>query len=110
MPIYLMNFELNEWLEDNRESMLTKMAYNIVASMTLLSYYISSFSKPVVIPNLAPPNKQSYCSHCRNWKPERTHHCSICQVCVPKMDHHCPWVGNCIGYHNLKAFFLSIVY
>lgn len=51
-----------------------------------------------------------YCQTCRNWKPHRTHHCSICNVCVPKMDHHCPWIGNCVGYHNFKAFFLFCFY
>mmetsp|Transcript_22251 Transcript_22251/g.27305 ORF Transcript_22251/g.27305 Transcript_22251/m.27305 type:complete len:110 (+) Transcript_22251:321-650(+) len=51
-----------------------------------------------------------YCQTCRNWKPHRTHHCRICNVCVPKMDHHCPWIGNCVGYHNFKAFFLFCFY
>jgi hypothetical protein len=26
------------------------------------------------------------------------------------MDHHCPWLGNCVGYHNLKFFTLLLIY
>ena len=59
---------------------------------------------------MPPQDQDMYCQKCRNWKPLRTHHCSICNVCVPKMDHHCPWIGNCVGYHNFKAFFLFCFY
>ncbi len=30
--------------------------------------------------------------------------------CIYKMDHHCPYINNCVGYRNFKAFFLSIFY
>ena len=43
-------------------------------------------------------------------KPPRTHHCSICGRCVMGMDHHCPWMNNCIGIKNHKAFMLFNMY
>lgn len=59
---------------------------------------------------MLPQDKSQYCMVCRNWKPERAHHCSVCETCVLKMDHHCPWLGNCVGYHNFKEFFLFTFY
>ena len=50
------------------------------------------------------------CKHCGTFKPRRTHHCKQCGVCVPKMDHHCPWIASCVGYHNIKPFFLFCFY
>ena len=50
------------------------------------------------------------CKSCRAVKPPRTHHCSICGRCVMKMDHHCPWMNNCIGLNNQKAFVLFNFY
>ena len=34
----------------------------------------------------------------------------MCGKCVPRMDHHCLLMVNCIGYHNLKPFFLFCNY
>ena len=43
---------------------------------------------------------------CENWRPDRAGHCIDCGSCILKRDHHCPWINNCVGYHNLKPFFL----
>ncbi|GET88817.1 hypothetical protein, unknown function [Leishmania tarentolae] len=51
-----------------------------------------------------------FCGVCHQYKPDGSHHCRICQRCVFDMDHHCCYLGNCIGRHNYKYFFLCISY
>ncbi|KAF9926010.1 hypothetical protein FBU30_004303 [Linnemannia zychae] len=51
-----------------------------------------------------------WCDLCHIAKPDRCHHCKECNQCVLRMDHHCPWVNSCIGYNNLKFFYLFILY
>jgi len=43
-------------------------------------------------------------------KPPRSHHCQISRRQVLRMDHFCPWVGNCVGFHNYRFFFLFLTY
>jgi len=88
-----------------------KCLFNIFLVMNLTSYFVCAFTPPVQIPKKTDvSNKQYFCVQCNNWKPDRAHHCSICKICVAKMDHHCPWLGNCIGTHNLKSFYLFCFY
>ncbi|KAG0242366.1 hypothetical protein BGW41_004377 [Actinomortierella wolfii] len=41
-----------------------------------------------------------YCQKCN----------SSCKRCVLKMDHHCPWLNNCVGHKNHKAFYLFVLW
>lgn len=42
--------------------------------------------------------------------PERSTHCRECKKCVLRTDHHCPWIGDHVGSHNMKEFYLFVTY
>lgn len=44
-----------------------------------------------------------YCQKCKILTPTEMKiiHCTDCGYCIESMDHHCPWMGQCIGKHNM---------
>lgn len=49
------------------------------------------------------------CVVCRARREMRSHHCKECGRCVQRLDHHCPWIDNCVGLGNQRAFYCFIV-
>jgi len=49
------------------------------------------------------------CVVCRVKRDMRSHHCKECGRCVSRLDHHCPWIDNCVGIGNQRAFYFFIV-
>jgi len=53
-------------------------------------------------------DKPQLCHSCHIARPLRSKHCRVARRCVLMFDHHCPFVGNTIGLHNYKWFFLML--
>ncbi|EDR29799.1 zinc finger protein DHHC domain containing protein, putative [Entamoeba dispar SAW760] len=54
--------------------------------------------------------RTGYCKICCKEKYLRVHHCRTCNSCTLRMDHHCSWMNCCIGLHNIRYFYLFLLY
>lgn len=95
------------------------IVFYISTIMILISYYqaitINNSIKHIsnessIIISKENINEKTYCKKCLCYRPYRAHHCSVCNVCIRQMDHHCPWISNCVGESNHKAFILLLGY
>jgi hypothetical protein len=50
MPVYVMTYEMNEWISNDIDRTVAKYVFNTFVGMTLWSYAIASFVKPAAIP------------------------------------------------------------
>mmetsp|Transcript_17907 Transcript_17907/g.42949 ORF Transcript_17907/g.42949 Transcript_17907/m.42949 type:complete len:304 (-) Transcript_17907:291-1202(-) len=111
--------------ENSVPGVLHFSVFTVDAVLTTYCYISCVFTDPGRVPDSWKPDEESclevmqvkkkgggarFCQKCQLPKPPRCHHCRVCNRCVLRMDHHCPWVNNCIGHGNYKAFFLLLIY
>jgi ribosomal protein L40E len=66
-------------------------------------------SLPVVHEQTGMMLAYKWCYTCHSYRPPRSKHCRVCDSCVLRFDHHCPWIMNCVGLHNHKAFMIFLL-
>src|SRR5690606_14547934 len=112
------------------QKLIISIIFYFFAIMTLVCHTVAMFTNPGYVDsktinsncnnskkvetdnssNIDSKNTELFCKKCNKSRPERSHHCSKCGKCVLKMDHHCPWIFNCVGFYNQKAFYLFLFY
>ncbi|KAI9229740.1 MAG: ankyrin repeat-containing domain protein, partial [Piptocephalis tieghemiana] len=101
-------------------------AWVLFASIALYAYFSSVLGDPGFIPRPASREERRaviedlitedkydarhFCVTCTARKPLRSKHCRYCGRCVAKLDHHCPWIYNCVGARNHRAFLTFILF
>lgn len=114
-----LRFCISEMFAGESHALALKVSAGInIALVTLFlwSYVSAAATTAGRMPALKEPEEETdpqsrwFCKTCNIMKPLRTHHCRRCNRCVLKMDHHCFWINNCVGLHNMKYFYLTLVY
>ncbi|XP_062184126.1 protein S-acyltransferase 11 isoform X3 [Phragmites australis] len=90
-----------------------------LAAFTITSYCLASFKSAGAPANIrwgrypmvekSDLENYTFCTYCSKPKPPRAHHCRSCKMCVVDMDHHCPFIGNCVGASNHRAFVIFLI-
>jgi hypothetical protein len=60
-PLYLVNYELNEWIPNEMDRYLYKVMLNFSIFMALLSYWTATLKKPRKIPDVPPNSNVEMC-------------------------------------------------
>lgn len=50
------------------------------------------------------------CPDCQIVRTPRSRHCGCCNQCIERFDHHCPWINNCVGINNHRAFMCFLIF
>ncbi|GMH42148.1 hypothetical protein BSKO_10067 [Bryopsis sp. KO-2023] len=118
-------FVILPWLSVSVPGVLNLAGLTLSAGLALYSYLCCVLVDAGRVPEEWSPDEESlnstiqvkrttggarYCQKCDHYKPPRCHHCRVCKRCVLRMDHHCPWINNCIGHANYRAFLLFLGY
>ncbi|EKE39642.1 hypothetical protein ENUP19_0018G0014 [Entamoeba nuttalli] len=89
---------------------------NIMYFLVTYNFYQCHYVTPECIPqqyyqiNETEKEKYEYCDNCKMYKGDRVHHCSTSNKCIYRYDHYCGFIGNSLGFHNYRYFFLFLFY
>lgn len=49
-PFYVVNYQMMEWMQNKKDLYLLKVFFNLIVTLTLISYFTASLKKPKAIP------------------------------------------------------------